>query len=137
MPMDNFSITTPSLLFPAISLLMLAYTNRFLALSSIIRQLYENHRSAPHDKIRKQLVNLRQRVWLIRYMQAFGVSSLLMCLVSMIVTAMNHLITAEWLFVASLILMIISLILCLIEVMVSDKALNVLLSDIELDHTDD
>ncbi|MGL6040202.1 MAG: DUF2721 domain-containing protein, partial [Deefgea sp.] len=64
--MDNFSINTPSLLFPAISLLMLAYTNRFLAISSIIRQLYEHHSNNPHDNILRQLGNLRQRVWLIR-----------------------------------------------------------------------
>ncbi len=132
--MDNFTINTPSLLFPAISLLMLAYTNRFLALSSIIRQLYDHQRNEPHDKILLQLGNLRKRVWLIRYMQAFGVSSLLLCIVSMIVTAADRILLAEWMFIASLVLMIGSLILCLIEVMLSDKALNVLLSDIELDH---
>ncbi|WP_255587906.1 DUF2721 domain-containing protein [Deefgea piscis] len=129
--MDNFSINTPSLLFPAISLLMLAYTNRFLTISSIIRQLYDHHRSNPHDNILRQLANLRKRVWLIRYMQAFGITSLLLCIISMIFMAINLDQLAQGLFVASLILMIGSLILCLQEVMVSDSALKILLSDIE------
>ena len=131
--MDNFNTNTPSLLFPAISLLMLAYTNRFLAISGIIRQLYEHHRSAPHDNILRQLGNLKQRVWLIRYMQACGVSSLLLCIVSMIMTALNQIGWAQNLFVASLGLMIVSLLLCLLEVMVSDSALKILLADIEDD----
>ena len=131
--MDNFSINTPSLLFPAISLLMLAYTNRFLAISSIIRQLYEYHTQNPHDSILRQLDNLRQRVWLIRYMQAFGISSLLLCIVSMILTALNLNNYAQDLFIASLVLMTCSLLLCLREVMVSDAALKILLSNIEKD----
>jgi hypothetical protein len=131
--MDNFSITTPSLLFPAISLLMLAYTNRFLAISGIIRQLYEHHRANPHESILRQLGNLKMRIWLIRYMQAFGVSSLLMCIVSMVLMSMSHIDWAQTLFVASLLLMVGSLVLCLLEVMVSDAALKILLADIEDD----
>ena len=129
--MDNFSINTPSLLFPAISLLMLAYTNRFLAISGIIRQLYDHHRNSPQDNILRQLDNLKQRVWLIRYMQAFGVSSLLLCIISMILTTMHLNDWAQSLFIASLGLMIGSLVLCLLEVMVSDAALKILLADIE------
>ncbi|WP_255573551.1 DUF2721 domain-containing protein [Deefgea tanakiae] len=131
--MDNFSINTPSLLFPAISLLMLAYTNRFLTISSIIRQLYEHHSNNPHDNILRQLGNLRQRVWLIRYMQAFGITSLLLCIVSMILISMSMSTYAQGLFIASLVLMTGSLVLCLLEVMVSDSALKILLSDIEKD----
>ncbi len=131
--MDNFSINTPSLLFPAISLLMLAYTNRFLAISSIIRQLYDHHTSNPNENILRQLDNLRQRVWLIRYMQALGISSLLLCIVSMILIALNLDQFAQGLFIASLVLMTGSLILCLMEVMVSDAALKILLADIEKD----
>ncbi len=128
--MDSFSITTPSLLFPAISLLMLAYTNRFLAISSIIRQLHSSHRHDPNESILRQLDNLRRRVWLIRWMQAAGVVSLLICIVSMGAFAFNEPLAAFLLFIISLMLMMVSLILCLIEVMVSDAALNVLLADI-------
>ncbi len=131
--MDNFSINTPSLLFPAISLLMLAYTNRFLAISGIIRQLYEHHRNNPHENILRQLNNLKMRVWLIRYMQAFGISSLLLCIVSMVLISIEHANWAQILFVGSLILMVGSLVLCLLEVMVSDSALKILLADIEDD----
>ncbi|MGL6040099.1 MAG: DUF2721 domain-containing protein, partial [Deefgea sp.] len=83
--------------------------------------------------ILRQLGNLRQRVWLIRYMQAFGITSLLLCIVSMILISMNLNDYAQGLFIASLVLMTGSLVLCLLEVMVSDSALKILLSDIEKD----
>ena len=128
--MDSFSITTPSLLFPAISLLMLAFTNRFLAISGIIRQLHDSHRRDPNESILRQLDNLRRRVWLIRWMQAAGVLSLMICVVSMASFAFDEPVVAFILFILSLVLMMISLLLCLVEVLVSDAALNVLLSDI-------
>lgn len=128
--MDSFSITTPSLLFPAVSLLMLAYTNRFLAVSSIIRQLHDSHRHDPNESILRQLDNLRRRVWLIRWMQAAGVVSLLLCIISTASFALDEPKAAYVLFIFSLMLMMISLILCLVEIMVSDAALNVLLADI-------
>ncbi|TJZ77700.1 DUF2721 domain-containing protein [Chitiniphilus eburneus] len=129
--MDEFSITTPSLLFPAISLLMLAYTNRFLALSTIIRQLYDAHHRDPDGNILRQLGNLRRRVALIRGMQAFGVGSLMLCIVSMVLVFFAQALAAHLVFVASLFMMVISLLLCLTEVLISDTALNILLSDIE------
>ncbi|WP_255988005.1 DUF2721 domain-containing protein [Chitinolyticbacter albus] len=129
--MDEFSITTPSLLFPAISLLMLAYTNRFLALSTIIRQLYDAHNHEPHVNNLRQLGNLRRRVALIRGMQAFGIGSLLCCLISMVLMAIHQTLGAQLLFGGSLLLMVASLILCLGEILISDSALNILLSDIE------
>ncbi len=128
---DGFNITTPSLLFPAVSLLMLAYTNRFLTISSIIRQLHESHRRSPNESSLLQINNLRQRVWLIRWMQAAGVMSLLVCIVSMGSFVFYGESTAFFLFVISLLLMTASLVLCLIEIMLSDMALNVLLSDIQ------
>ncbi|WP_148713695.1 DUF2721 domain-containing protein [Chitinolyticbacter meiyuanensis] len=129
--MDEFSITTPSLLFPAISLLMLAYTNRFLALSTIIRQLYEAHHREPHANNLRQLGNLRRRVALIRGMQAFGIVSLLCCLVSMVLMFVHQPVGAQLLFGGSLLLMVVSLMLCLGEILISDSALNILLADIE------
>lgn len=128
--MDSFSITTPSLLVPAVSLLLLAYTNRFLAISSIIRQLHDTHRRDPNESILRQLDNLRRRVWLIRWMQAAGVASLLLCIVSTVSFALNEAFAAYLLFIFSLVLMMISLVLCLVEIMMSDAALNVLLADI-------
>ncbi|WP_035054763.1 DUF2721 domain-containing protein [Andreprevotia chitinilytica] len=134
MPADpQFGLSTPSLLFPAISLLMLAYTNRFLALSTIIRQLYDTHRQDPHENLLRQLGNLRKRVQLIRGMQAAGVLSLLCCIVSMILVFADDPYHGYLVFGASLVLMVVSLLLCLAEVLISDAALNILLSNIEVD----
>ena len=81
----DISITTPALLFPAISLLLLAFTNRFLALASLIRQLHASYKSDPDEILFGQIANLRYRINLIRDMQAYGVSSLLLCVVCMLV----------------------------------------------------
>ncbi|HEU4654706.1 MAG TPA: DUF2721 domain-containing protein, partial [Steroidobacteraceae bacterium] len=77
------SLTTPALLFPAISLLLLAYTNRFLTLATIIRQLHPGEGKVPTELARKQIAGLRYRVSLIRHMQTCGVVSFLLCAVSM------------------------------------------------------
>jgi len=79
----NIPLTTPALLFPAVSLLMLAYTNRFLTLATIIRSLYDRYHTNQDENLLPQIQNLRFRVYLIRNMQIFGVLSLLMCVVSM------------------------------------------------------
>ncbi len=75
-------LTTPALLFPAISLLLLAYTNRFLVLAQLIRQLHSSERDyfqsmVFQSMVQRQIANLRQRIALIRLMQALGVSSCL------------------------------------------------------------
>jgi hypothetical protein len=41
--MNQLSLTTPALLFSAISLLLLAYTNRFLAYASVVRNLHARY----------------------------------------------------------------------------------------------
>ena len=80
----ELSITTPALLFPAISLLMLAYTNRFLALANLIRNLNDKYRTDPNQKhIVQQIRNLRTRIRLIRSMQSFGVLSFIFCVICM------------------------------------------------------
>ena len=80
----ELSITTPALLFPAISLLMLAYTNRFLAIANLIRSLHAKYKQFPDDKhIITQIQNLRIRIRLIRSMQAIGVLSFLFCVMCM------------------------------------------------------
>lgn len=80
----ELSITTPALLFPAISLMMLAYTNRFLALASLIRNLHAQYKKEPAEKhLVQQIRNLRARIRLIRSMQGFGVLSFLFCIICM------------------------------------------------------
>lgn len=125
--MINF--TTPALLFPAISLLMLAYTNRFLGLANLVRTLYS---SAPkHDaKTLAQIRNLSLRIKLIRQMQLFGATSILFCVLVMIAIFFHFQMLAMILFVISLLLFVMSLILSAVEIHLSVNALNILLSDL-------
>lgn len=128
----ELSINIPALLFPGITLLMLAYTNRFLALASLIRKLHEQY-FKHHDKqnIISQIRNLRGRLHLIRYMQAFGVLSFLLCMVCMYLIFRGYNDGAHYIFAASIISLIISLVISLIEILKSTHALELELSDVE------
>jgi hypothetical protein len=127
----DFSINTPALLFPAVTLLMLAYTNRFNTLASIIRNLYTQYKTDKDKSLLAQISNLRYRVYLIRNMQICGVLSLLSCMVSMFALFEGWVMFAKWSFVFALILMIISMIISLRELQVSVGALDLLLIDME------
>jgi len=81
--MTNLPLSTPSLLFPAISLLMLAYTNRFLGLASVVRKLHEDWRGTQEPLLLKQIQSLRRRIQIIKHMQTMGVLSLMTCIISM------------------------------------------------------
>jgi hypothetical protein len=129
--MESMDITTPALLFPAVTLLMLAYTNRFNTLATIIRNLHGKYQTEQNANLLAQIANLRYRVYLIRNMQICGVLSLLLCVVSMFALFEGWLAGGQWSFVAALILMIISLGLSLREVQVSVGALDLLLSELE------
>lgn len=128
--MDS-TLTTPALLFPTISLLMLAYTNRFLALAALIRSLHASFRNAPDPLILAQIDNLRYRIVLIRNMQAWGAGSLLLCTVCMFVLFAGHTTAGKVLFGASLFLMILSLAISIREIQVSVRALDLHLHDLE------
>jgi uncharacterized membrane protein YtjA (UPF0391 family) len=130
--MTEISITTPALLFPAISLLLLAYTNRFLAIASLVRKLFDDYnRVTNKEKLILQIRNLRKRLNYIRYMQGFGVFSLLLCVACMysIYNAWTEI--ANVLFAISLVSLIVSLIISLVEIFLSTSALEVLLSEVE------
>ena len=127
----DLELTTPALLFPAISLLLLAYTNRFLTVAGLIRSLHERYTQQPDDKIIAQLSNLRYRVDLIRRMQGYGVTSLLLCVVCMFVLFAGQMLIGQITFGISLILMMISLALSVREIHVSVEALDVQMTDIE------
>lgn len=124
------SLTTPALLFPAISLLMLAYTNRYLALASIIRGLYDDYQQTPNDKLVQQIGNLRRRIALIKGMQSLGVGSLFLCVVAMFMIYTGWPQAAQYIFGVSLLLLIGSLAMSLLELRMSTDALNILLSDL-------
>lgn len=127
----EINLTTPALLFPAISLLLLAYTNRFLTLANLVRELHARYKANPDHILLGQIDNLRYRLHLIRDMQGFGVSSLLFCVICMFVLFAGWELAGKYIFGASLILMIISLGLSLREIQVSVGALDLRLSDIE------
>lgn len=128
----ELSITTPALLFPAISLLMLAYTNRFLAIANLIRSLHAKYKQYPDEKhIITQIRNLRIRIRLIRLMQAMGVMSFLFCVVCMFTIFRGWTEASYIMFAVSILCFVISLITSLVEITLSMKALEVELSDIE------
>jgi len=117
-------------LFPGISLLFLAYTNRYLALANIIRSLNSRAKADDTDNISLQISSLHLRLTLIKYMQAFGVLGFLLCVLSMISIMFQQQKSGEALFIGSLICMVTSLILSLIEILNSGRSLK-----IELDRT--
>lgn len=127
----DINLTTPALLFPAISLLLLAYTNRFLALANLIRGLHRQYKQHPDTVIIGQLKNLRRRVIMIRNMQAFGIMSLLLCVVCMFLLFSGEILLGKYIFGFSLILLIVSLSISVVEIQISVKALNIQLSDLE------
>lgn len=127
----SLDLTTPALLFPAISLLLLAYTNRFLALASLIRSLHALHKDNPDEVIMGQIANLRRRINLIRDMQAVGVLSLFLCVLCMFVLFAGEILIGQLLFGLSLLLLMWSLWLSIVEIRISVKALDLQLRDLE------
>jgi hypothetical protein len=127
----NIELTTPALLFPAITVLMLAYTNRFLALAGLIRALHAKYRDNADNLVLAQIGSLRHRVQLVRNMQALGGLSLLLCVVCMFVLFAGYEDIGKVIFAVSLVLMMLSIGLSLWEVQISVRALNINLSDLE------
>jgi len=127
----TLEVSTPALLFPAISLLFLSYTNRFLHLSALIRKLHGDWSNSGDCLARRQIENLRVRLVLIRGMQLLGAMSLLLCVASMVSVMLGHQGTAIPTFAAALLLMGASLACLLWEVWISGGALRILLSAME------
>jgi hypothetical protein len=127
----QLELQTPALLFPALSLLMLAYTNKFLAIAKLIRNLYSDHQKKADHRIIKQIASLRRRLMIIRWMQAAGVASIFFCVVSMFLIYGQHPIAAKLCFALALLLLMTSLVMSVIEIFLSAGALNVLLRDLE------
>jgi len=124
-------ISTPALLFPAVSLLLLAYTNRFLAVASLIRLLSNQIRTKDDCEVNEQINNLRQRLEVAKWMQIFGVISILLCTISMFGLFLEFTEIGKKVFGLSLIAMCISLLLSLWEVYISTTALNMELKDLD------
>jgi hypothetical protein len=129
--MEQLTLTTPALLFSAISLIMLAYTNRFLAYASVIRNLYARYQENSDENLIRQIKNLKSRLNLTRYMQIFGITSLLLCVLTMFLIYVEFHVLAVWIFGVALLLLILSLALLIREIQISVGALGVQLKDIE------
>jgi hypothetical protein len=119
------SITDPAIMFSGISLLFLAYTNRYLSLASVVRTLNKELMKDDGKNRIQQIRNLHLRIILIKYMQAFGVLSFLFCVFAMLMLFWQNQMLGEALFITSLVTMVISLVLSLIEIMMSGQSLKI------------
>lgn len=130
--MIDISINTPALLFPAITLLMLAYTNRFLAIANRIRSLHESYATMEVKHIAlRQIKSLRARLNLIKYMQGLGALSFFCCVLCMYFIYRNWMEAANIIFASGMITLLGSIVLSFLEIQQSTKALELELSDIE------
>ncbi len=127
----TLEVSTPALLFPAISLLFLSYTNRFLHLAALIRKLHADWLTQKDCALRAQIDNLRRRLALIRLMQMLGAVSLLLCVISMLGVIGEWMTLAVVSFWLALGLMAGSLTCLAWEVWISGGALKILLSAVE------
>lgn len=127
----QLSLTTPAVLFSAISLILLAYTNRFLAIAQLVRNLHSLYKDNPDHVLLGQIRNLRTRLELIRTMQLCGIASLLLCVVCMFLLYIDLIIIAEVVFGIALLLLIASLALSAWEIQISVRALNLHLGDMK------
>ncbi|BFU78486.1 DUF2721 domain-containing protein [Arcobacter sp. 15-2] len=126
----EIEISTPALLFPAISLLLLAYTNRFLTTGQLIRSISRQAKEQKNQDLSGQIENLKRRLELTKWMQFFGVVSMLMCTVSMFALFLGYYPFGKNIFGLSLLTMCLSLVISLWEVYISSNALNLELEDL-------
>ena len=129
--MEELTLTTPALLFSAVSLILLAYTNRFLSYAQLVRTLKEQHLQHPSQVTRAQIDNLRRRLHLTRTMQTLGVSSLFLCVVTMFLIYVGLDRLSAYVFGAALLLLIGSLGVSIHEIRISVRALEIHLRDME------
>lgn len=132
--MEELTLTTPSILFSAISLIMLAYTNRFLAYAAVIRNLHTEQEQNPTPMTQRQIDNLRKRLYMTRSMQVFGVSSLLLCVICTFFIYIGWQQLAVYVFAVSLLLLTISLAISIREVLISVKALEYRLDNVKVNN---
>lgn len=129
--MEELTLTTPALLFSAVSLILLAYTNRFLSYAQLVRTLKDQHQQNPSKVTRAQIDNLRLRLHLTRTMQILGVSSLFLCVITMFLIYVGWPMLTAWVFGAALLLLIGSLGVSIWEIQISVRALDIHLRDME------
>ncbi|GAB1415861.1 DUF2721 domain-containing protein [Paludibacter sp.] len=129
--MEELTLITPTFLFSAISLIFLAYTNRFLSYAQLVRNLKDQYMQDRSAITKAQIMNLKKRLQLTRYMQLCGVGSLLLCVVTMFIIYLGSQIISIYVFGLALLLLIVSLALSVWEIQISVKSLKIHLSDME------
>lgn len=129
--MEELNLSTPALLFSAVSLILLAYTNRFLSYAQLVRNLKEQYVQKHSEVTAAQIDNLRRRLYLTRSMQVLGISSLFLCVITMFLIYIGFHTTAVYVFGIALLLLIASLGISIWEIHISVKALEIHLRDME------
>ena len=129
--MEELTLTTPALLFSAVSLILLAYTNRFLSYAQLVRQLRDRYMENPSDITEAQIENLRKRLNLTRRMQGLGIASLFFCVVSMFLIYIGLQLFSADVFGLALILLIASLGVSFREIQISTRSLEIYLGTME------
>ncbi|HPR84856.1 MAG TPA: DUF2721 domain-containing protein [Prolixibacteraceae bacterium] len=129
--MEELTLTTPALLFSAVSLILLAYTNRFLAYAQVVRNLHADFKENRNSVLLGQIQNLRRRLKLTQLMQVLGITSLLLCVFCMFLIYVHFHIFAEIVFAVALVLLILSLAISIREIQISVRALDLHLNDME------
>ena len=129
--MEELTLTTPALLFSAVSLILLAYTNRFLSYAQLVRQLRDRYMENPTDITVAQIENLRKRLNLTRTMQGLGIASLFFCVVSMFLIYIGLQLLSAYVFGLALLLLIASLGVSFREIQISTRSLEIYLSTME------
>ena len=127
----ELTLTTPALLFPAISLLLLAYTNRFLALAALVRKIYNEYQDHRENSLAGQIYNLKKRLKIIKKMQLMGALAFFLCVFTMFLIFLNFTMAAIGTFTLSLLLLMVSLIFSVWEIRISIDALDIQLSGME------
>lgn len=127
----NFNLETPAMIFPAISLLMLAYTNRFVVIAGLIRDLYDQHKETPRQEIIAQIKNLKKRMSYIKNMQILGAIAFIGAAIAMVLGMLQYNVISAIVFTLSLVTLVGSLIFLLLELNISITALSIQLEDIE------
>lgn len=128
----DITITTPALLFPAISVLFLAYSNRYLAIAKRIRELHNLFNRTQSHIAKKQVESLRTRIRLIIIMQSLAVMGIICSVLTMALIFLGLQISAKTVFLLSMLLIVLSLLVSLWELLISTRALNIELEDMEV-----
>ena len=129
--MEELTLITPTFLFSAVSLILLAYTNRFLAYTSLVRNLKVIYMENKSSVTKAEIENLKKRLKLTRLMQLYGVASLLLCVATMFLIYVGFQTVSAVIFGIALLFLIISLAVSVWEINISSKSILIHLSDME------